>query len=678
MEVIKFSSQAPQIHHFFFSKSTENPTLFQPGTLISNNQFTRCKCSTQINDKLIQKQTHQLFDEIPVRDTFAWNNLIQTYLSSRDSDQVTSVYQRMLFLGVRPDRHTLPRVLVASRLLGCLSLGKQLHCHVLKFGLSSDSYVISSLLELYGRLDGIDAAKWYFKTVKFNKNNAAVAWTLLARMYLKNAEPQLAIDLFFEMMEFGYNSIDAVAFVTAISACAMLKSLREGRHIHQIAKEHGLESDVLVGNSLVKMYVDCGSLKDARAVFDSIACKDAISWTAIINGYVKKGGYNDSLKLFRLMNKEGIRADAFAVSSILPACARVAAHKNGKEIHGHLIRNGIELNVTVQNALMDMYIKSGSIDYASRMFSKMEDKDVISLTVMIMGYSLHGQGNLGVKLFQDLVDNSNVKLDQMMLTSVLYACFSASMIDEGRNIFYSIRSPKLAHCALMVALLTRVGLFTEAKTFIEERKITQQRDVLRALLDGYRIHQDVCEGKRIIDKLCDLEPLNAENYVLLSNWYAHHEKWEMVDKFRKTIQDMGLKPKKAYSWIEFKNKIHVFRAGDNSHPRSKCIHAQIKTLMKKIEEQEGFRISSDFSLHDVDEERECVYVEHSELLAISFGLINTKEGTAIRVAKNLRICCSCHDSVKAISKVVGREIIVRDSSCFHHFKDGCCSCRDCW
>lgn len=84
-------------------------------------------------------------------------------------------------------------------------------------------------------------------------------------------------------------------------------------------------------------------------------------------------------------------------------------------------------------------------------------------------------------------------------------------------------------------------------------------------------------------------------------------------------------------------------------------------------------------LHDMDnEEKEYNLAHHSEKLAIAFALMNTQEGVPIRVMKNLRVCSDCHVAFKFISKIKNREITVRDSSRFHHFKNGICSCGDYW
>ncbi|XVF34294.1 hypothetical protein REPUB_Repub18cG0047100 [Reevesia pubescens] len=618
--------------------------------------------------------TLELVDEIPLSNTFSWNQLIQTHLSNNHPQKALSVYHGMILRGVRPDKHTLPRVLTASRLCSNLVLGKQVHAHAFKLGFSSDLYVITALMQMYGRLHGVETAKWVLDNAPTSNS---VACTVLAKLYLMDNKPHSAIEIFNKMLRLKAD-IDPVGLATAVGTCSLLKSLQQARKVHQIARKCGLEFHLLVSNSLLKMYSDCDSLEEAQSVFDAMPSRDVISWTEMIRGHVKKGGYNEALKLFRRMTRARIKPDSLTISSILPACARVPAHKQGKELHSYLLRNGIDLNLTVQNAFMDMYVKSGFIELASNVFMSMMERDIISWTIMILGYSLHGQGGRGLGLFFEMEKDSSLEIDGFAYAAVLHACVTACKVDVGMLYFNCIQAPTVTHCVLMVALLARAGLFNEARTFIEEHQIENSAEVLRALLDGCRIHQQVMIGKRIVEQLCELEPLNAENYVLLSNWYADKAKWDMVDKLKITIKDMGLKPKRAYSWIEFRNKVHVFGTADVSHPRSELIYRELQQLMKKMEDEGQRPHGSVFSLHDVDEERECILIGHSEMLAISFGLISTQGRATIRVIKNLRVCRSCHDSAKVISKIVEREIIIKDPNCFHHFKDGQCSCGDLW
>lgn len=524
---------------------------------------------------------------------------------------------------------------------------------------------------MYGLLDSVDTAKWLFDNVPLRNS---VSWTMLSKLYLIADRPDLALDLFHQMLRLNAD-VDPIALATASVACSKLKCLHQARKVHHIAKKLALESNLSVSNALLNMFVECASLEEACALFDKMPSKDIISWTVIIRGHIKNGGYNEGLKLFQRMIRGGTRPDSLAISSVLPACARVTLHKQGKEIHGYLLRNGLDMNLTVQNAVMDMYVKSGYVELAASVFAKMKERDVVAWTIMILGYTLHGQGELGVNLFHKLEKDSSIEVELSLYAAVLYACSAASLVEAGNFIFSLIKSPELTHHLIMVALLARAGLFDDAREFIEEHGINRQADVLRALLDGCRIHQQVTLGKRLIEQLCELEPLNAENYVLLSNWYADHGKWDMVEKLRKTIGDMGLKPHRGYSWIEYRNKIHVFSTGDVSHPRSERIYLELQKLYKKMEDAE-YLVKPIFSLHDVHEERECVPFGHSEMLAVSFGLISTQAGTTVRIAKNSRLCRSCHDSAKFMSKIVDREIIIKDPRVFHHFKNGVCSCRD--
>lgn len=625
-----------------------------------------------------------------------WNMQIRTHLANRDYSLVVSTYRQMLLRGVRPDNHTLPRVLTAARLSQSLVLGDQLHAQALKLAFSSHHYVLSALMELYGLLHSVRAAKkLFFSDPDPDLNSrggreSPVFWCLLIKLHVLEGKPELAVAVFCHMLESGAG-LDQVALTAALAAsCRLSDPLQLGRGLHQIAVKSGLLSQLPVSNSLLKMYAHTADVngvhQGARPFFNQMPARDAISWTTLVRGFVRSGGFNEALKLWGNMVAQGIRPDSLAISTVLPACARMPAHKNGKEIHGYLLRNRVPSNITVNNAIMDMYVKAGWLDSAALIFARMKERDVISWTIMILGYSLHGQGEVGVDLFRQMERCSpaiSKNIDPTAYAAVLHACRTAGMVEEGKLYFNCIRVPQVSQCALMVSLMARAGLFSEANALMESQQLQRHPDMLRALLDGCRRHSRSTRllGKQTIEHLRDLEPLNPNSYVLLTNWYAENEEWDMVEHLRETTRGMGLKPTKAYSWIEFRNKVHAFGTGDVSHPKSNEIYWELQCLTNKIfeEEEENDRQSDlDFSFHDVYEERECVPSAHSEMLALSFGLISTEAGTAIRLTKNQRVCQHCHYSAKFISKLVKREIILKDPNCFHHFRNGSCSCQDVW
>lgn len=144
------------------------------------------------------------------------------------------------------------------------------------------------------------------------------------------------------------------------------------------------------------------------------------------------------------------------------------------------------------------------------------------------------------------------------------------------------------------------------------------------------------------------------------------------------MREQGFKKVTGYSWVEIQRKVHIFTANDNSHPLDEEIRRKISELGKQLEE-EGYKPDLSFVLENVDDEIKAESLKyHSERLAIAFALISTPAGSPVLVMKNLRTCIDCHAAIKVISKVVQREITVRDSSRFHHFKDGACSCGDYW
>lgn len=144
------------------------------------------------------------------------------------------------------------------------------------------------------------------------------------------------------------------------------------------------------------------------------------------------------------------------------------------------------------------------------------------------------------------------------------------------------------------------------------------------------------------------------------------------------MDERNVRKEAGYSWIEVKNKTHFFLAGDVLHPLQDRIYAKLEELGVRLRDY-GYRPDTNYVLHDVEEEhKEAILSQHSERLALAFGLIATSPETHIQISKNLRVCGDCHNVIKLVSVIERREIIVRDSNRFHHFNSGSCSCGDYW
>ena len=489
------------------------------------------------------------------------------------------------------------------------------------------------------------------------------------KLHSRNGNPKLALKSFHKMLSSGVVP-DPVSIAAALEACRYLKSSIEGKKIHKLARETGLESNPLVANSLAKMYISCDLLQPARKIFDEMPARDVYLWSTVISGTVQNGGFNEGLKLFRNFCYLGKDPDFVIVTAVLPACARVSAGKHGREIHARVIRHIMDDGTIMGNALMDMYIKSGRFDSALKIFSRMGVRDLVSWTSIILGYSLYGNGEVAVKIFKKVMFD----LDDAAYYAVLHACSTSCMVEHGRILFRSIKNPKFEHKVLYAGLLARAREFSEAISFMENQEMKKIRvEILKVIIDGCRIHGNLQLGKRMVENLVEIDPLNAENYVMMGNVYASEGRWDMVDEVREMIRDLGLKTKKGCSWIEVLGKIHVFSVGDVSHPRSVRIRWEIERLMERMKP-----IVDDYSMHDVDEERESVFGGHSEILAMVFGMISVHGKGIIRVTKNLRVSWTCHEFAKQMSKIEEREILLKDPLRFHHFRDGECSCRDIW
>lgn len=442
------------------------------------------------------------------------------------------------------------------------------------------------------------------------------------------------------------------------------------------------EPDTVTQTAILCSLAGSGRIDDARSLFDEMPSRDPIAWNAMIAGYSHVGRSREALELFSAMQAERVRVTEATMVSVLTACAHLGALDQGEWTHVYIQRNGLKVTVTLGTALTDMYSKCGDAERAMQVFWAMEERNVYTWSSAMSGLAMNGLGHRCLELFGRMKEH-NVEPNGITFVSVLRGCAVAGLVDQGREHFDSMRAcygiePWAEHYGCLVDLYGRAGQLDDAFDVIKSMPITPHAGAWGALLNACRIYKNVELGEIAMRKIVELESRNHGAYVQLSNIYAGSRNWKGVSSVRELMQSRRVRKQPGCSVIEVTGEIHEFFVGDRSHPRYREIEAMLGEMSRRLR-LAGFSAKTNEVLFDIaEEEKEDALCWHSEKLAIAFGLVALDRGATIRIVKNLRVCWDCHDATKYISKVFGREIVVRDRNRFHHFKGGVCSCKDYW
>ncbi|XP_058077191.1 pentatricopeptide repeat-containing protein At2g01510, mitochondrial-like [Magnolia sinica] len=560
-----------------------------------------------------------------------------------------------------------------------LQQGQNLHSQIRRLGFERNRDLLPKLLKLYSVCGRVEDARNLFDRIPKRSLNV-FAWTSLISGYIENGLPKNAIRLFYEMLGFGVRP-DGFTFSALLKACGCLGFLELAIQLHSMILKFGCS--LSVENSLIHVYGSLGEFEFARRVFDEMPHRDVVSWTSMIRACSSSEKYTESMQLFHRMQLDGgLKPNEVTVVSVLPACGFFSSMRRGQSIHAYVIRSWFNLNLIVAAALVSMYSQCGDPESAFLVFDSLEKRNVVLWTSMIEGYAMNGKFNSALKLFREMQDSGS-KPNYVTLVVILSACSHGGLVDDGLKIFKLMRDefgiePQLEHYACVVDMLGRAGKLNEAEEFIESMSLKPSASMFGSLLGACQVYRDVKLGERMADKLFELEPNNAANYVILSNVYAAVGRWDDVGRVRELMVVKGLSKNPGCSWIEIKDTIYTFGAHDRSHSDSQAIYKVLEKLSELIFKA-GYVPSTEFVLLDVDEDdKKRLLCSHSERLAIAFGLMRAPHGVPIRIAKNLRVCGDCHDAIKLISKVTSRDLIIRDTNRFHHFHQGSCSCGDYW
>ncbi|KAJ0233258.1 Pentatricopeptide repeat-containing protein [Hirschfeldia incana] len=318
--------------------------ILQPN-LTSWNTLISGYCKEGLVDEAVR-----FFSRIRQPNAVSWNCLISGFVD-KGSPRALEFLVMMHREGLKLDGFALPCGLKACSFGGLLTMGKQLHCCVLKSGFESSSFALSALIDMYSNCCSLSDAGDLFRQA--NLHWSVAVWNSMLSGFLINDENEAALGLLLQMYQSGL-SFDSYTLSGALKICINVISLRLGLQVHGFVVTSGYERDYIVGSILVDLHANVGNVQDAHRLSGKLPNKDIIAFSGLIRGCVKAGFYSLAFDLFRELIKQGLDADQFIISSVLKACSGLASLGCGKQIHGLCVKKGYESEPVSATGLIDM------------------------------------------------------------------------------------------------------------------------------------------------------------------------------------------------------------------------------------------------------------------------------------------------------------------------------------
>ncbi|KAM5550931.1 hypothetical protein ABKV19_027333 [Rosa sericea] len=219
---------------------------------------------------------------------------------------------------------------------------------------------------------------------------------------------------------------------SVLKACAQCHALREGQQIHTYAIKSGLVlSNVYVNNTIMRLYAVCGFINYVRKVFDESPQRDLVSWTTLIQGYVKMGLAREGVEAFFDMCDAKMRPDEMTLVIVLSACSKLGDLSLGRKIRRYIDDNGVYPDVFIGNALVNMYLECGDAELARGVFDGMPVRNVVSWNSMISGLAHQGKYKEALDVFQEM-QRIGLEPDDVTLVGVLNSCANLGVLELGK------------------------------------------------------------------------------------------------------------------------------------------------------------------------------------------------------------------------------------------------------
>ncbi|XP_019059095.1 PREDICTED: pentatricopeptide repeat-containing protein At3g13880-like [Tarenaya hassleriana] len=503
------------------------------------------------------------------------------------------------------DSVTYTKLVQTAAKSGSMVLGKLAHARMIKTSFNPCLFLLNNMLNMYSKCGELGFARYLLdgmpqrNIISFNSlisgytqmgyHDRVFPITLFFNQSLMSTITDESVietfELFMEMQRRGLKP-SASTLSTMLKACNVVKALEYGKQIHALVCKNNFQADEFIGSALIELYALLGSTEDGMKCFGSTSRRDIASWTSMIDCFIQNEQFESACDLFCQLFLSGVKPEEFTVSLMLSACADFAASRMGEQLQGYAIRSGIDNFTCVKTSTICMYAKSGNMQFANKSFREVVNPDIATYSAMICSLAQHGLGNDALDLFKSM-PNHGLKPNHQTFLGVLIACTHGGLITEGLKLFEGMKkdygiNPDEKHFSCIVDLLGRAGRLSEAENLILRSGFQDHPVMWRALLSSCRVYKNSVIGKRVAERLIDLEPDASGTYVLLYNIYNEAGIESSAEEVRELMRGRGVKKEPGMSWIEIGSELHSFMVGDWSHGSSQMIYTSLERLFENM------------------------------------------------------------------------------------------------
>ncbi|ONK80406.1 uncharacterized protein A4U43_C01F17320 [Asparagus officinalis] len=262
------------------------------------------------------QHAHNLFDEIPQRDTASWNSLIGGYARNgnmgiaRDlfdamptrnvvswTTMVSGYAQNGLYLEavevflkmwreegeVMPNAVTVASVLPACANVGALGLGMSVDEYARREGLIENVFVRNALVEMYGKCGSIERARRVFEEMGRSGRRNLCTWNSMIMGLAVHGRAGEALELFDEMRARGFTP-DDITFVGVLLACTHGGLVHQGQNFFKsMEKDFSITPKLEHYGCMVDLLGRAGLLNEAYNLIKTMPMEpDSVIWGALL------------------------------------------------------------------------------------------------------------------------------------------------------------------------------------------------------------------------------------------------------------------------------------------------------------------------------------------------------------------------------------------------------------